>query len=148
MPQPHYPSIATVVVDEQRDDQYKLDLKPAKLNDGMIYSEQNNAEYCSHCGAEGHDGEQPEFHRAESLPARRICRLRVVNEQAREVKQPGKPGHHEGDMDRLENQVIAAECAHLRGAYTMRGFVRDLLIRPGVTNVTWRTSVWPGLRVT
>lgn len=53
-------------------------------------------------GANAHDRKKARFHLRKSLKFGGSLRLRVVDKQAWQVKQPGEPGHHEDEVKRLE----------------------------------------------
>jgi hypothetical protein len=59
--------------------------------------------------ADRHDREQASLHGDKSLSAERVAGRRVVNEQARQVQQSGKPGHDKNDVQALKPEVV---CCH------------------------------------
>ena len=91
---------------EQQRDERELRVQPALLRvtrRGVLPGEQQRDAECKReRAADVRDREQPAFHHDEAFVRNRIARVDVVDEQARQVEQPGEPGDDEHDVERLE----------------------------------------------
>jgi len=93
---------AVEVVREGEGDDGELRVQPGS---GNAVAPQPGAEDEGQHGPGGHDAPvELALHDFEALAARRVLGHRVIDEQARQVEQAGKPGDHEDDMQRLDPQ--------------------------------------------
>ena len=89
-----------MVGDECRDEG-ELGVQPAAA-DAVAEPEPGAEDNCQY-RARGHDAvEELALHDLEALAADAVVAHGVVHEQAREIEQPGEPGDHENNVQRLE----------------------------------------------
>ena len=97
----HQAPAPEVVGDEQRN-QRDLGVQPAgrRLEPA---EPQPHPEHDGEHRAGRHDSpEQLALHQLEALERHAVLRLRVIDEQPRQIEQPGEPGHHEDEVQRLD----------------------------------------------
>src|SRR6266852_434201 len=92
---------AVQMIGDQQDDDPELGVEPGTRE--AVAEPQPSAEGEGQQRARRHDAPvELALHDLEPLPARRVLGQGVVDEQTRQVEQPGEPSHHENDMQRLD----------------------------------------------
>ena len=104
MPEIQHQLAAPEVVGDQRRDQRELGVQPdARAAEPAEPEPQAEADR-EHAARRRDAPEELALHDLEALDRRPVLRLRVIDEQARQVEQTREPGHHEHDVQRLDDR--------------------------------------------
>ena len=94
------------MIDGEAQQQPEFRVKPTHPQQPWVEPYKHQAEQQGQNRADRHDRVKPALHDDEAIPRYLVFSLCVIDEESWQIEQAGEPRHHEGDVQRLDPDVV------------------------------------------